>query len=84
LTTSDATVDQRAAVEYRSWWEVSGCNLDQLLPENGFNAAGALVGTEGTCALTLEGTVRLVPSPPKRTLAVLGYPTIPAGGYDVT
>ena len=29
---------------------VSGYNLDQLLPENGFNVAGALVGSEGTCA----------------------------------
>src|SRR5438105_8899798 len=28
---------------------VSGYNLDQLLPENGFNVAGALVGTESTC-----------------------------------
>jgi len=32
---------------------VSGYNLDQLLPENGFNVARALVGSEGTCALTL-------------------------------
>src|SRR6266699_4718347 len=28
---------------------VSGYNLDQLLPENGFHVARALVGTEGTC-----------------------------------
>ncbi|HLI56109.1 MAG TPA: FAD-binding oxidoreductase, partial [Actinomycetota bacterium] len=28
---------------------VSGYNLDELLPENGFNVARALVGTEGTC-----------------------------------
>jgi FAD/FMN-containing dehydrogenase/Fe-S oxidoreductase len=62
---------------------VSGYNLDQLLPENGFNVAGALIGTEGTCALTLEATVRLVPSPRKRGLVVLGYPDIPASGYDV-
>jgi FAD/FMN-containing dehydrogenase/Fe-S oxidoreductase len=62
---------------------VSGYNLDQLLPENGFNVAGALIGTEGTCVLTLEATVRLVPSPPKRALVVLGYPDIPASGYDV-
>ena len=27
---------------------VSGYNLDQLLPENGFNLARALVGSEGT------------------------------------
>ncbi|MDX1683428.1 MAG: FAD-dependent oxidoreductase, partial [Phycisphaeraceae bacterium] len=40
---------------------VSGINLDQLLPENDFQLARALVGTEGTCATILEATVRLVP-----------------------
>ncbi len=53
---------------------VSGYNLNQLLPENGFNVARALVGTEGTCVTVLEATVRLVPSPPVRSLLVLGYP----------
>src|SRR5581483_4376579 len=33
---------------------VSGYNLDELLPECGFNIARALVGTEGTCAIVLE------------------------------
>lgn len=47
---------------------VSGYNLDQLLPENGFNVARALVGTEGTCALTLLAKVRLVKSPPHRVV----------------
>src|SRR5258706_2925462 len=32
---------------------VSGYNLDQLLPENGFNVARSLVGTEGTCVIVL-------------------------------
>ena len=36
---------------------VSGYNLDELLPENGFNVARALVGTEGTCVTILEATV---------------------------
>jgi FAD/FMN-containing dehydrogenase/Fe-S oxidoreductase len=53
---------------------VSGYALDQLLPENGFNVARALVGTEGTCVTILEATTRLVSSPPVRTLLVLGYP----------
>jgi FAD/FMN-containing dehydrogenase/Fe-S oxidoreductase len=52
---------------------VSGYNLDQLLPENGFDLAKAMVGTEGTCALLREATVRLVESPPARALAVLGF-----------
>jgi FAD/FMN-containing dehydrogenase/Fe-S oxidoreductase len=55
---------------------VSGYNLDELLPENGFNVAKALVGTEGTCVTVLEAKVRLVPSPPARSLLVLGYPDI--------
>ncbi len=53
---------------------VSGYNLDQLLPEAGWNLAKALVGTEGTCATILEATVDLVDSPPARALAVLGFP----------
>lgn len=52
---------------------VSGFNLDQLLPENGFNVARALVGTEGTCAVTLRAKVRLVHSPSCRVLLVLGF-----------
>src|SRR5438477_275048 len=52
---------------------VSGYNLPALLPENGFHVARALVGTENTCVTVLEATVRLVESPPARTLLVLGY-----------
>src|SRR5208337_471774 len=37
---------------------VSGYNLDELLPERGFNPARALVGSEGTCAVTLRATLR--------------------------
>ncbi|MEU2612048.1 FAD-linked oxidase C-terminal domain-containing protein [Micromonospora sp. NPDC007271] len=62
---------------------VSGYNLDQLLPENGFHVARALVGSESTLALTLEAECRLVPSPPHRALVVLGYPDIPSSGDDV-
>jgi len=62
---------------------VSGYSLPQLLPEHGFHVARALVGTESTCALTLEATVRLVASPPYRRLVVLGYPDVFAAGDDV-
>jgi len=55
---------------------VSGYNLDELLPERGFNIARALVGSEGTCVTVLEATVRLVYSPPRRSLLVLAYPDI--------
>ncbi len=55
---------------------VSGYNLDELLPENGFNVARALVGTEGTCVTVLEAKLRLIPNPPARSLLVLGFKTI--------
>ena len=53
---------------------VSGYNLDSLLPENGFHVARALVGSEGTCAIVLGATLRLIDSPQHRTLVGLGYP----------
>lgn len=60
---------------------VSGYNLDDLLPEK-FNVAKALVGTESTCALFLEATVKLLPKPKKRSLLLLGYPSVfDAGGH---
>ncbi|HVV43778.1 MAG TPA: FAD-binding and (Fe-S)-binding domain-containing protein [Bryobacteraceae bacterium] len=62
---------------------VSGYNLPELLPEHGFHVARALVGTECTCAMTLEATVKLVWSPPGRTLVVLGYPDIYQAGDHV-
>jgi FAD/FMN-containing dehydrogenase/Fe-S oxidoreductase len=62
---------------------VSGYNLDQLLPENGFNVARALVGSEGTCVTVLEATTQLVHSPSARSLLVLGYPDIFAAADQV-
>jgi FAD/FMN-containing dehydrogenase len=53
---------------------VSGYNLDELLPENGFHVGRALVGSESTCVTVLEATVALVSRPPERVLLVLGYP----------
>lgn len=62
---------------------VSGYNLDQLLPENGFNVAGALVGTESTCAITLQAWLQLHDPPKVKTMVVLGYPTIPVAAREV-
>ncbi|HKW81376.1 MAG TPA: FAD-linked oxidase C-terminal domain-containing protein [Casimicrobiaceae bacterium] len=62
---------------------VSGYGLDELLPENGCNVARALVGSEGTCVTILEATVRLVDSPPGRSLLVLGYPDVYSAGDHV-
>jgi len=52
---------------------ISGYNLNYLLPENGFDVAKALVGSECTCVMVLEATLRLVDYPSKRSLLVLGY-----------
>src|SRR6201999_970371 len=52
---------------------VSGYNLDELLPENGFNVARALVGSEGTCVTVLEPRCTLKHSPQHRRLVVLGF-----------
>lgn len=71
----------RYAAEVRTQFPVlprltSGYNLGELLPENEFNIARALVGTEGTCVTILRAKVRLVHSPPVRMLIVLGYPDV--------
>ena len=55
---------------------VSGFNLPALLPENGFQVARAIVGSESTLALTLEATIRLLPVHPCRVLVALGYPSV--------
>jgi FAD/FMN-containing dehydrogenase/Fe-S oxidoreductase len=77
-----------AADEIRSRYpdiprRVSGYNLPQLLPEHGFDVAKAIVGSESTLATVLEAKVRLVDSPPGRTLVVIGYPDVYAAADDV-
>jgi FAD/FMN-containing dehydrogenase/Fe-S oxidoreductase len=63
--------------------QVSGYSLEHLLPENGFDVAKFLCGTEGTLALTLGATVRLVDAPRATALAVLGYPDMPTAAEAV-
>jgi Fe-S oxidoreductase/FAD/FMN-containing dehydrogenase len=63
--------------------QVSGYSLEHLLPERGGELAKALVGTEGTCVLVLEATVRLVEVAPAHALAVLGYPDMAAAADAV-
>jgi FAD/FMN-containing dehydrogenase/Fe-S oxidoreductase len=53
---------------------VSGYNLDELLPENGFHVARSLVGSEGTCVTVLSANLQLTDSPPHRRLVALGFP----------
>lgn len=63
---------------------VSGYNLNQLLAENGFNVARALIGSEGTMVHVLELTVRLVPKPKQTALAILGFDDIASTADHVT
>jgi FAD/FMN-containing dehydrogenase/Fe-S oxidoreductase len=57
--------------------QVSGYALEHLLPENGFDVARFLVGSEGSLAVVTEATVNLVTAPRHRTLVVLGFDTMP-------
>ena len=52
---------------------VSGYNLDELMPERGFNLARAIVGSEGTLAAVIRATIRAVPRPNELGLVVLGF-----------
>ncbi|GAA1801158.1 FAD-binding and (Fe-S)-binding domain-containing protein [Luedemannella flava] len=62
---------------------VSGYNLDSLLPEKNFHVAQALVGSEGTCVTVLRARLRLVPTVPAKSLAMLAYPDIATAADDV-
>src|SRR5690606_33682329 len=62
---------------------VSGYNLPDLLPENGFNIARALVGSEGTLVTIQEAKLKLLHNPKSRSLVVLGYPDLYHCGKDV-
>lgn len=62
--------------------QVSGYSLEHLLPENGFDVARFLTGTEGTLATITRATVRLVADPPHRVMVALGYPTMAEAADD--
>ncbi|MHB1835492.1 MAG: FAD-binding oxidoreductase, partial [Solirubrobacteraceae bacterium] len=63
---------------------VSGYNLDELLPERGFNVARALVGTESTCVTVLQVKFKLTPAMLHRTLVVVEYDELPDAAEHVT
>ena len=63
---------------------VSGYNLDQLLPENGFNVARALVGLGGHLRAHAAGARRAwCASPRERVLLVIGFDDIYRAGDAV-
>ncbi|AXE89776.1 FAD-binding and (Fe-S)-binding domain-containing protein [Streptomyces sp. Go-475] len=63
--------------------QVSGFQLQHLLPENGFDVARALVGTEGSCAVVTAATVRLVAAAQASALLTLGYEDVVEAAEDV-
>ncbi len=63
--------------------QVSGFHLAHLLPENGFDVARALVGSEGACGIVVAATVGLVESPPSAQLFILGYEDLIDAARDV-
>jgi len=87
LTGLDTLVRERLALirtEFgRFTRQVSGYSMEHLLPENGADLAKFLVGTEGTLAVLLQATVRLVEAPRHTALAVLGYPDMAAAADAV-
>ncbi|OBG84337.1 dimethylmenaquinone methyltransferase [Mycobacterium sp. E802] len=62
---------------------VSGYNLDSLLPENHFNVATALVGSESTLVTVLRAKLQLVRRPAASALALLGFDDITTAGDAV-
>ncbi|WP_077488890.1 FAD-binding and (Fe-S)-binding domain-containing protein [Sinomonas mesophila] len=64
--------------------QVSGYHLAHLLPEGGFNAARALVGSEGTCAIVVRARMRLAPKSPSALLVCLGYADVVDAARDIT
>ncbi|TQR83378.1 FAD-binding oxidoreductase [Mycobacterium hodleri] len=64
--------------------QVSGFHLANLLPENGFDVARALVGSEGTCAIVVGATMRLVDVPSSALLLIVAYDDVVDAARDVT
>ncbi len=56
--------------------QVSGYSLEHLLPENRFDVASFLAGTEGTLGVIVGATVRLVADAPYKIMIALGYPSM--------
>ncbi|MGW4127227.1 FAD-binding and (Fe-S)-binding domain-containing protein [Amycolatopsis japonica] len=63
--------------------QVSGYHLGELLPENGFDVARVLAGSEGTCAVIVRALVGVVPKPRATALLCLGYAGTVESARDV-
>ncbi len=77
LITGRADVIRSAVPEH--WRRTGGYRLERMLPEAGpFSLAKLVVGSEGTLAVTVEATVRLVPRPGAIAALVGHFETIGA------
>jgi FAD/FMN-containing dehydrogenase/Fe-S oxidoreductase len=56
--------------------QVSGYSMEHLLPENRFDVTRFLAGSEGTLAVIIGATLRLVADAPYKIMIALGYPTM--------
>ncbi len=72
LATEHATEIQRRYPKILR--RVGGYNLDEFIPgRSGFNLSRLLVGSEGTLAIILDATLRLVPLPKHRAMCVVQF-----------
>jgi FAD/FMN-containing dehydrogenase/Fe-S oxidoreductase len=62
---------------------ISGYSLTDLLPENGFNVARALVGSESTCVTILRAELDLLPEPENAVTLLAGFEDIAAAADRV-
>ena len=63
--------------------QVSGYHLGHLLPEEGFDSAAAIAGSEGTVAVVTRARVELVPRPATTALLCIGYENTIDSARDV-
>lgn len=56
--------------------QVSGYSLEHLLPENHFDVARFLAGSEGTLGVITAARLRLVEDAPYKLVVALGYPSM--------
>lgn len=63
--------------------QVSGYHLGNLLPEQSFDVARALAGSEGSCVIITRARVRLMPKPAATALLCVGYDDPESAARDV-
>lgn len=64
--------------------QLSGYQLETLLPGHGGSPASFVAGTEGTLGIVTRARVRLVREPPHSVTVALGYPSMAEAADDVT